>query len=131
MRMMYSEALMAHFEHPRHVGQLDGEAANVGTGWAGTQETGGVLRMQLQAGEGGRISDVRFQAYGPPALIAAGSWMCEAILGRSLEEAQQIDYQAIVAALELPPARLHCALLTQDVVAAAIRELKEKQGVYA
>lgn len=131
MRMMYSESLMAHFEYPRHVGRLDEDASDVGTGWAGTQETGGVLRLQIRVGEHGLIIDTRFKAYGPPALIAAGSWLSETILGGSLEHAESVDHQAIAAALTLPPARLHCALLGQDAVRAAIREYKEKQRVYA
>lgn len=131
MRMMYSETLLDHFEHPRHVGRLDSSAADVGTGWAGSEDTGGVLRIQLRADRGGLISEARFQAYGPPALIAAGSWLCDTIVGASLEAAQNIDYQVIVAALGLPPERLHCALFAHDAVTAAINEYREKQRVTA
>lgn len=129
--MIYSETLRDHFENPRHVGRLDDSAADVGTGWAGSEDTGGVLRIQIRAGAGGLISEARFQAYGPPALIAAGSWLCEAVVGGNLEAAQNIDYPAIVTALGLPPERLHCALLAQDAVRAAINEYSEKQRVIA
>ncbi len=131
MRMMYSETLIAHFEQPRHVGRLDDDAEDVGTGWAGTPETGGVLRMQIRVGDDGLVVDTRFKAYGPPALIAAGSWLSETLAGASLEQAEAMNHQAIAAALALPPARLHCALLAQDAAGAAIRQYKEKQGVYA
>lgn len=131
MRMVYSEALISHFEQPRHVGLLDEDATDVGTGWAGTLETGGVLRLQIRVGEDGLVADTRFKAYGPPALIAAGSWLSETLLGASLERAESINHQAIAAALALPPARLHCALLAQDAAGAAIRQYKDKQREYA
>lgn len=130
MRMVYSQTLMDHFQQPRHVGQLDAGAMGVGTGYTGTRETGGVLRIQIQVGAGGLITDARFQAYGPPALIASGSWLAEAIVGGDLAQAEALTHQDIVAALALPPARVHCALLAQDAIRAAIHDYKEKQRAY-
>lgn len=131
MRMVYSNALMDHFEHPRHVGEFDGSAAEVGTGDAGTRETGGVLRVQIRVDENGRVADACFKAYGPPALIAAGSWLAETLRGGTLEQAESITHQPLAAALALPPARLHCALLAEDAIRAAIQDYKDKQRAYA
>lgn len=130
MRMVYSKALMDHFELPRQVGRLDETAGGVGTGTAGTQETGGVLRVQIQV-EDGLVTDTRFKAYGPPALIASGSWLAETVSGGSLEQAASITHQPISAALALSPAQLYCALLAEEALRAAIRNYKEKQGVNA
>lgn len=130
MRIVYSEALMEHFLRPRYVGELDSDSINVGTGAAGSPDTGGVLRMQVQVSEDGLISDARFKAYGPPALIASGSWLSQALLGGSLEQAEAVTHQAIVAALALPPARLHCAFLAEDAIRAAIQEYKDKQRAH-
>lgn len=131
MRMVYSEVLMDHFREPRHVGRLDADAAEVGTGTAGTPETGGVLRIQLRVGGDGLVIDSRFKAYGPPALIAAGSWLAEAIRGGSLAQAGALDQQAVVSALSLPPAQIYCALLAEEALRAAIQEYKDKQRAYA
>jgi len=130
MRMVYSDALMDHFERPRHVGQFDSDAANVGTGTAGATETGGVLRIQLRVDEDGLITDSCFKAYGPPALIAAGSWLAETIRGGVLEQAGAVTHKQLVAALGLPPARQHCALMAEDAIRAAIQDYKDKQRIY-
>ncbi len=131
MRLVYSKTLREHFEQPRHVGRLDPEAADVGTGSAGTQETGGVLRLQIQADAAGQIKAACFKAYGPPALIAAGSWLAATIQGLNLEAAAGLSHQPIAAALELAPVQLHCAMLAEDALHAAIRNYKDKQGVNA
>lgn len=131
MRMVYSDTLMDHFEHPRHAGALDGGGLDVGTGDAGTRETGGVLRVQIRVAEDGRVAEACFKAYGPPALIAAGSWLAETITGGTLEQAESLTHQPLAAALALPPARLHCALLAEDAMRAAIRNYKDKQRAYA
>lgn len=130
MRMVYSETLIDHFEQPRHVGCFEDTAPDVGTGSVGTPETGGVLQLQIQV-RNGLVVDTRFKAYGPPALIAAGSWLAESLAGGSLEQATALGHSAIVAALELPPVRLHCALLAEDAIRAAIQDYKDKQEVYA
>lgn len=129
MRMVYSEALINHFEQPRNAGRFEDAAPDVGTGLAGTQETGGVLQLQIQV-RNGLVADTRFKAYGPPALIAAGSWLAESLVGIGLEEAAALGHPAIVAALNLPPVRLHCALLAEDAIRAAIQDYKDKQEVY-
>lgn len=131
MRMVYSETLIDHFERPRHVGRLDGEARDVGTGVAGTRETGGVLRLQLRVDENGQVTDTRFQAFGPPALIAAGSWLAERLQGENLAQVETLSHQPVATALGLPSARLHFAMLAEDAVRAAIQDYKDKQKVYA
>lgn len=130
MRMIYSELLLDHFEHPRHVGRLP-EARDIGTGLAGSRESGGVLRMQIRVNEDNTLIEVRFQAYGPPALIATGSWLAEHIQGLALETAEALTHQPIVRALSLPSASLHFAMLGEDAVRAAIQDYKDKQKVYA
>lgn len=131
MRLVYSEILTDHFERPRHVGQFDTDTSDVGTGLVGTRETGGVLCVQLRVDPDGLVAGACFKAYGPPALIAAGSWLAESLVGGSLERAETIGHQAIVSALDLPPVRLYCALLAEDAVRAAILDYKDKQKVYA
>lgn len=129
MRMVYSKILVEHFEQPRHVGRLDEEAAEVGTGIAGTKETGGVIRVQIQIGHDNEITTARFKAYGPPALIAAGSWLTDTLVGSRLDAAAAFTHQSVAGALELPAAQLHCALLAEEAVHAAVRNYKDKQGV--
>lgn len=131
MRMVYSEVLMDHFENPRHAGCFDGPAENIGSGMVGSRETGGVLRLQIRVDDDGTIVDSRFQAYGPPALIAAGSWLANAVQGASLQESERLTQQSIVQALELPAVRIHCALLAEDALRAAIQDFRNKQRVYA
>lgn len=126
-----SELLTDHFERPRHVGQFDIGAADVGTGTAGRRETGGVLRVQLRIDADDLVAAACFKAYGPPALIAAGSWLTESIVGGSLARAGAIVHTDIAAALNLPSARLYCAMLAEDAVRAAIQDFKDKQEVYA
>lgn len=130
MRMVYSDLLAEHFERPRHVGQFT-DAPDIGTGVAGSRETGGVLRLQVRIDPNGHVSDACFKAFGPPALIAAGSWLAESLVGGSMERAETIAHSDIVSALELPPVRLHYALLAEDAVRAAIQDYKDKQKVYA
>ena len=130
MRMVYSETLVDHFEQPRHVGRLDSDAGNIGTGLAGTRDTGGILRLQIQVEADSSICQVRFQAFGPPALIAAGSWLSERLHGATLEQAQALGHRDIAEALALPSSRLHFALLAEDAIRAAITDYKDKQKVY-
>ena len=130
MRMVYSEVLLDHFEQPRQVGELDAASADVGTGQVGSIDTGGVLRIQIQVDENRRIIAVRFKAYGPPGLIAAGSWLAEMIQDGSLENAEALTQHDVIAALELPPARIHCAMLAEDAIRAAIQNFKDKQRAY-
>ncbi|MFA7670503.1 MAG: iron-sulfur cluster assembly scaffold protein [Burkholderiaceae bacterium] len=128
--MVYSDALRDHFEQPRHVGAFDDGAEDVGTGMAGSAQTGGVLRMQLRVDETGVITDTCFKAYGPPALIAAGSWLAETIRGGVLEQAAAVTHKQLVSALSLPPARQHCALMAEEAIQAAIQDYKDKQRIH-
>lgn len=131
MRMVYSETLMDHFERPRQAGRFDDAADDVGTGVVGTLETGGVLRLQLRVDADGLIVDTCFQAYGPPALVASGSWLAETIRGAALARVEALTHHSIIQALDLPPARVYCALQAQDAIQAAIQDYTDKQRAYA
>lgn len=130
MRMVYSKALLDHFESPRGVGRLDASLPQVGTGNAGAYETGGVLRLQIQVDQAGTIAAACFKAYGPPALIAAGSWLTQHVQGRRLDEAGALTHQPVAQGLEFAPAQLHWAMLAEDALRGAIRNYKEKQGIH-
>jgi len=129
--MVYSETLMEHFEQPRYAGRFDSSGDDIGTGMVGSRETGGVLRVQVRVSGRQHISEARFQAYGPPALIAAGSWLAERIQGMALDEAAAVTHQQVAQALALPSRSLHFALLGEDALRAAIQDYKDKQKVYA
>jgi len=131
MRIIYSDTLIDHFECPRHVGKLDHAAGHTGTGVAGSKQTGGVLQFQLRVDADNTIIDTRFQAYGPPALIAAGSWLAETAQGLSLTQAEQLDHKPVVEALQLPTVRQHFAFVAVDAVRSAIQDYKDKQKVYS
>src|SRR5690606_10635730 len=97
---------------------------------AGSPDSGGVLRVQIQVGEDDRVTDTRFKAYGPPALIAAGSWLAEAMRDSSLIQAAALTHQPIVTALALSPAQMYCAMLAEEAIRAAIQDYKTKQRAY-
>jgi len=132
VRMVYSEALMDHFHRPRRVGRFDSADADVGKGEAGSVATGGVINLQLKLDSSSRssVGDACFLAYGPPPLIAAGSWLAESVCGKSLEQIEAITHHDVVKALELPAARVHCAFLAEDALRAAIQDLRNKERAY-
>lgn len=130
MRMQYSDSLRDHFENPRYVGRLDPNSPDIGMAVVGRRDTGGVLALHIQVDDEGFIQDTRFQAYGPPALIAAGSWLADNIRGRALEQAESVSQQDIADALTLPSARIYCALLAEDAIRGAIKNFKDKQRAY-
>jgi Fe-S cluster assembly scaffold IscU len=128
--MAYSEKLLDHFKHPRNVGSMNKEAKNVGTGLVGAPECGDVMRLQIEVDETtGLISDAKFKTFGCGSAIASSSLATEWLKGKSLDEAAKIDNMAIVEELALPPVKIHCSVLAEDAIKAAIADYQKKNGV--
>ncbi len=125
--MPYSEKLMDHYEHPRNVGTLDKDDANVGTGMVGAPACGDVLRLQIKVNDKGVIEDAKFKTYGCGSAIASSSLVTEWVKGKSLDDAAKISNSAIAEELALPPVKIHCSILAEDAVKAAIDDYKKKQ----
>lgn len=126
--MAYSEKVIDHYENPRNVGTFDKEASDVGTGMVGAPACGDILRLQIKVNDAGIIEDARFKAYGCGSAIASSSLITEWVKGKSLEEAGAIKNSDIAEELELPPVKVHCSILAEDAIKAAIADYKEKQG---
>jgi nitrogen fixation NifU-like protein len=127
--MPYSNKVLDHYENPRNVGKMDVEDKNVGTGMVGAPACGDVMRLQIKVNEDGLIEDAKFKTYGCGSAIASSSLLTEWVKGRSLEEAEQIKNTDIVAELSLPPVKIHCSVLAEDAIKAAIADLKQKKKV--
>jgi nitrogen fixation NifU-like protein len=125
--MAYSDKVLDHYEHPRNVGTLDKDAANVGTGMVGAPACGDVMRLQIQVDENGVIEDAKFKTYGCGSAIASSSLVTEWMKGKTLDEAGQIKNTQIAEELALPPVKIHCSVLAEDAINAAIADLKKKQ----
>ena len=126
--MAYSEKVIDHYENPRNVGTFDKEAADVGTGMVGAPACGDILRLQIKVNDEGIIEDARFKAYGCSSAIASSSLITEWVKGKSLEEAGAIKNSDIAEELELPPVKVHCSILAEDAIKAAIADYKEKHN---
>jgi len=126
--MAYSDKVIDHYEHPRNVGTLDKDAKNVGTGMVGAPACGDVMRLQIQVGDDGVIEDAKFKTYGCGSAIASSSLLTEWVKGKTLEEAKQIKNTDIAEELALPPVKVHCSVLAEDAIKAAIDDLQGKQG---
>lgn len=126
--MAYSEKVIDHYENPRNVGTFDKEAADVGTGMVGAPACGDILRLQIKVNDEGIIEDARFKAYGCGSAIASSSLITEWVKGKSLEEAGTIKNSDIAEELELPPVKVHCSILAEDAIKAAIADYKEKHN---
>ena len=126
--MAYSEKVIDHYENPRNVGTFDKEAADVGTGMVGGPACGDILRLQIKVNDEGIIEDARFKAYGCGSAIASSSLITEWVKGKSLEEAGAIKNSDIAEELELPPVKVHCSILAEDAIKAAIADYKEKHN---
>ena len=126
--MAYSEKVIDHYENPRNVGTFDKEASDIGTGMVGAPACGDILRLQIKVNDAGIIEDARFKAYGWGSAIASSSLITEWVKGKSLEEAGAIKNSDIAEELELPPVKVHCSILAEDAIKAAIADYKEKQG---
>jgi nitrogen fixation protein NifU and related proteins len=125
--MTYSSKVVDHVENPRNVGSLDKEAANVGTGVVGAPACGDVMKLQIRVGEGGVIEDARFKTFGCGSAIASSSLATEWLKGKTVDEALAIKNTDIVAELSLPPVKIHCSVLAEDAIKAAIADYKKKQ----
>jgi nitrogen fixation NifU-like protein len=124
--MAYSEKVIDHYENPRNVGNLDKDAKNVGTGMVGAPACGDVMRLQIQVNDNGVIEDAKFKTYGCGSAIASSSLLTEWVKGKTLEEASQIKNTEIAEELALPPVKIHCSVLAEDAIKAAIEDLKSK-----
>ena len=125
--MAYSDKVIDHYENPRNVGTLDKDAKNVGTGMVGAPACGDVMRLQIEVNESGVIQDAKFKTYGCGSAIASSSLLTEWVKGKTLEEAQQIKNTDIAEELALPPVKVHCSVLAEDAIKAAIEDLQDKR----
>jgi nitrogen fixation NifU-like protein len=125
--MSYSEKVLDHYENPRNVGALDKEANNVGTGMVGAPACGDVMRLQIKVNENDVIEDAKFKTYGCGSAIASSSLLTEWVKGKTLDQATQIKNTDIVEELALPPVKIHCSVLAEDAIKAAINDLKSKR----
>ena len=125
--MAYSKKVIDHYENPRNVGSLDATAPNVGTGIVGAPECGDVMKLQIQVDENDQIVDAKFKTFGCGSAIASSSLATEWIKGRKLDEALQIKNTDIVRELALPPVKIHCSVLAEDAIRAAVEDLKKKK----
>lgn len=125
--MAYSEKVIDHYENPRNVGVLDKDAANVGTGMVGAPACGDVMRLQIQVDDNGVIEEARFKTYGCGSAIASSSLVTEWLKGKTLDEAQAIKNIDIANELALPPVKVHCSVLAEDAIKAAIDDYRNKQ----
>lgn len=126
--MAYSEKVIDHYENPRNVGSMDKEDTNVGTGMVGAPACGDVMRLQIKVNDDGVIEDAKFKTYGCGSAIASSSLLTEWVKGKSLEEAAEIKNTEIAQELDLPPVKIHCSVLAEDAIKAAITDYKEKKG---
>jgi len=122
---MYSDKVIDHYENPRNVGKMDREDENVGTGMVGAPACGDVMQLQIRV-EDGIIEDAKFKTYGCGSAIASSSLLTEWVKGKSLEEAGNITNTELAKELALPPVKIHCSVLAEDAIKAAIKDYKEK-----
>ena len=125
--MAYSDKVLDHYENPRNVGSFDKDDPTVGTGMVGAPACGDVMKLQIKVGENGIIEDAKFKTYGCGSAIASSSLVTEMLKGRTLDEAQAIKNTSIVEELALPPVKIHCSVLAEDAIKAAISDLKSKK----
>jgi nitrogen fixation NifU-like protein len=125
--MAYSEKVIGHYENPQNVGTLDKSKSNVGTGLVGAPECGDVMRLQIEVNEG-IITDAKFKTFGCGSAIAASSLATEWLKGKSIEDALTIDNMDLVEELALPPVKIHCSVLAEDAIKAAINDYRVKNG---
>ncbi len=126
--MAYSEKVLDHYENPRNVGKLDAGDAHVGTGMVGAPACGDVMRLQIKVNDDGVIEDARFKTYGCGSAIASSSLLTEWVKGKTLDQAQEIRNSDIAEELALPPVKIHCSVLAEDAIKAAISDYRSKQG---
>jgi nitrogen fixation NifU-like protein len=125
--MAYGNKVIDHYENPRNVGMMDKDAKNIGTGMVGAPACGDVMKLQIQVGEDGIIKDAKFKTYGCGSAIASSSLLTEWVKGKTLDEAKEIKNTDIAEELELPPVKVHCSVLAEDAIKAAIDDFQSKQ----
>ncbi len=126
--MAYSTKVIDHYENPRNVGTLDAKDASVGTGLVGAPACGDVMKLQIKVSDAGVIEDAKFKTFGCGSAIASSSLVTEWIKGKTLDEASVIRNTEIAQHLSLPPVKIHCSMLAEDAIRAAIKDYKEKHG---
>ena len=126
--MAYSDKVLDHYENPRNVGSFQKEDSNVGTGMVGAPACGDVMKLQIKVNEKGVIEDARFKTYGCGSAIASSSLLTEWVKGKTLHEAGEIKNSQIAEELALPPVKVHCSVLAEDAIKAAITDFKQKNS---
>ncbi|MDH5447362.1 MAG: Fe-S cluster assembly scaffold IscU [Gammaproteobacteria bacterium] len=126
--MAYGEKVLDHYENPRNVGSFDKDEANVGTGMVGAPACGDVMRLQIKVNEAGVIEDAVFKTYGCGSAIASSSLLTEWVKGRTLDEARAIKNTELAEELALPPVKIHCSVLAEDAIHAAVDDYRSKHG---
>jgi nitrogen fixation protein NifU and related proteins len=129
--MAYSDKVIDHYENPRNVGTLDKDDPSVGTGLVGAPACGDVMRLQLRISEEGIIQDAKFKTFGCGSAIASSSLVTEWVKGRSLDDATRITNREIAKELALPPVKIHCSVLAEDAIKAAVEDFKRKRAARA
>ena len=124
--MAYSEKVIEHYEKPRNIGSLDKRSNSVGTGLVGAPECGDVMKLQIQVDDNNKIIDAKFKTFGCGSAIAASSLATEWIKNKTVDEASMINNTEIVEELSLPPVKIHCSVLAEDAIKAAIKDYREK-----
>ena len=127
--MAYSDKVLEHYERPRNVGSLDSGSDDVGTGLVGAPECGDVMKLQIKVDDDGVISDAKFKTFGCGSAIAASSLATDWVRGRSINEAEELSNVDIVEELSLPPVKIHCSVLAEDAIKAAINDYKSKNNM--
>ena len=125
--MAYSDKVIDHYERPRNVGSLDSRNSSVGTGLVGAPECGDVMKLQIKVDDDGKIEDAKFKTFGCGSAIAASSLATDWVMGRTLDEAEKVSNVEIVEELSLPPVKIHCSVLAEDAIKAAIDDYRKKQ----
>ena len=126
--MAYSDKVIDHYDNPRNVGKLDDADDSVGTGMVGAPAGGDVMRLQIQVNDDGVIEDAKFKTYGCGSAIASSSLLTEWVKGKNLDEAASIKNTEIAQELSLPPVKIHCSVLAEDAIKAAVQNYRDKQG---
>ena len=127
--MAYSDKVIDHYQNPKNVGTLDKSKQNVGTGLVGAPECGDVMRLQIEVDDNGLIKDAKFKSFGWDSAIASSSLATEWLKGKTVDEAVKIDNMEIVEELHLPPVKIHCSVLAEDAIKAAVNDYRKKNGL--
>ena len=127
--MSYSDKVLDHYDNPRNVGKLDEKDKTVGTGMVGAPACGDVMKLQIKVNDNGVIEDAKFKTYGCGSAIASSSLLTEWVKGKKLSEAEDIKNSEIAQELSLPPVKIHCSVLAEDAIKAAVADLRRKQDV--